>query len=211
MNNNTRETKTGDKQMTPMTSRDRAELGKLLRMRAKVTKSGIDQQQAALIADVEQQLSASYKFDDEIWQDVTRIAQAEIAKADAEIAKRCKALGIAAKLRPSISISWSSRGENYLAARRAELRMTARTRIEELAQEAKVTVDRDVADKMTILVAGGLDSEEGRKFLESMPTVDSLMPRIKIERLSLAPNPHTRYQYRLDRWEPGQPQREIEE
>jgi fructoselysine-6-P-deglycase FrlB-like protein len=119
--------------MTPMTSRDRAELGKLLRMRAKVTKAAIDQQQAAYVADVEAQLSAQYKFDDDKWQDVTKAAQEAVAKADAEIAKRCKALGIAEKLRPSISISWMGRGDNYLAARRAELRMSARTRIEELA------------------------------------------------------------------------------
>jgi hypothetical protein len=64
---------------------------------------------------------------------------------------------------------------------------------------------------MTVLVAGGLDSEEAHKFLESMPTIDELMPRIKIERFSLAPSLLSRYRYELDRWQPGQPQKEIEE
>jgi hypothetical protein len=199
------------KQMTPtpMTSRDRAELGKLLRMRAKVAKSAISQQQAVLIADVEQQLSAQYKFSDDLWADVTEAARAAVEKADAEIAKKCKAAGIAVKLRPSIGINWSGRGENALAVRRAELRMAARTRIEELAQEAKVTIDRVLTEKMETLVAGGLDSDAARAFLASMPTIDELMPRIKIEKFTHATQLNTRYRYDLDRWEPGREQKEL--
>jgi hypothetical protein len=70
-----------------------------------------------LRADVEAQLCAIYKFDDAKWQEVTAVAQETVAKADAQVAKRCARLGISPELRPSLGINWSGRGENRLASR----------------------------------------------------------------------------------------------
>jgi hypothetical protein len=191
------------------TIREREELGRLLRLRAKVAKDAISQQEAMLRADVEAQLSAEYKFDDSKWQDVTNVAQEAVAQADAEIARRCEQLGISRELRPSLSIGWRNRGENILASRRAELRMAARSRIEELGKQAKVTIDRTMADKMTTLIAGGLESAEAKKFIEAMPSIDELMPKIQIEKLAITPSLRSRYL--CGDWEPGDEQKEIEE
>jgi hypothetical protein len=193
--------------MTTMTSKEREQLARLLRLRAKVAKDAIGQQEAMLRADVEAQLSAQYKFDDAKWQDVTRVAQEAVAKADAEIAKRCESLGIASQFRPSIGIGWSNRGENLLASRRAELRMAARTRIEELGKEAKVAIDRVMAEKMTTLIAGGLESAEAKKFIEAIPSIDELMPRFQIEKLAITPSRRSRYL--CGDWKPGDEQKEI--
>jgi hypothetical protein len=77
-----------------MTRADRANLERLARKRAKVATSMIGERIKALRADVEDQLSAEYRYDDEVWAEITRGAAAEVAKADAKIAAICRQLGV---------------------------------------------------------------------------------------------------------------------
>jgi hypothetical protein len=149
----------------------------------RVAKAGIEGRQAELLADLEDQLAAEYRWDDEAWAEVTAEAKRAVAEADEAIAKRCADLGIRPEFRPGLQVSWYGRGENASKNRRAELRKVAQTRLAALAKMAKVAIDKDALERETTLVAGALSSAEAKDFLEAMPTLEALMPRIALAEL----------------------------
>ena len=166
-----------------MTRGERTELATLVKMRARVAKDDIGSRQAQLLADVEAQLAAHYSPRHEAWADVTEQAEKMVKSVDADIAARCRELGIPERFRPSINVAWYGRGENADKNRRAELRKVAETRLAASAKAAKVEIDRSTADLLTTLAAGALESSESRGFLESMPSIDALMPRLSLPEL----------------------------
>jgi hypothetical protein len=90
-------------------------------------------------------------------------------------------LGIPEAFRPRIGgVSWIQRGENAVAGRRTELRRVARSRIDALTAAAKVEIERRSVDVQTTLISGGLESEEAKAFLETMPTPEQLMPPVAL-------------------------------
>jgi hypothetical protein len=161
-----------------MTRHDRDELARLIRRREKLAKGATAQRAAELMADFEQQLAKRYSFDDDyVWREAHAAAEEAVAKAAAEVEKRCEQLGIPESFRPGISgVGWYGRGENAVAERRTELRRVAKSRVDALTAAAKVEIERRSVDVQTTLIAGGLESDEARAFLESMPTPEGLMP-----------------------------------
>ena len=145
-----------------------------------MAKSQAKQRSAELLADVEAQLAAEYKFDDERWKDVNAAARAAVAKADAEIAERCRALGIREEFRPLLSLGWSRRGENAVSERRAELRKVAEAKIAAIETRALAEIERQGVEVQTRLVAGSLGSASAVAFLDSMPGPAELMPALTV-------------------------------
>lgn len=166
-----------------MNKSDREELAKILKARARLAHRLVEQQAAKLEADVEQQLSSRFKIDDSAWADLTLTTTQVMEEADAELAKRCRARGIPEEFRPSLNVSWYGRGENADSKRRAELRTLAARRIEAMAAEARVAIETAALDGLTQLTTGALASDEARAFLEAMPTVERLMPRLDVAAL----------------------------
>lgn len=161
-----------------MTKRERDDLAQLTRRREKVAKTAATERSAELLADFEQQMATVYSAEDEAWRDVTAKAKQVVAEADAEIAKRCRELGIPEDLRPSLSLGWSGRGQNANRERRGELRRVAQSRIAAMEKQARSQIERSSVEIQTQLLAGGLETDAARAFLESMPTVDALMPAL---------------------------------
>ncbi len=162
---------------------EREELRRLVGERARLAKAGIESRQAGLLADVEEQLAATYSLDDDVWAEATAAARKAVRDADKVIAQRCEELGIRPEFRPSISVSWYSRGENGMQKRRAELRKVAQTRIAAEGRKAKLVIDTAALERREALAAGALQSAEARAFLASMPTVEQLMPMLNIAEL----------------------------
>ena len=176
-----------------MSAAERGELGKLLRLRGKVAQADLRARGAEQLAIVEQQLSARYGAGHAAWAEVTAAAEAAVKAADAEIAERCKALGIPAAFRPGISLGWYSRGENAEASRRTELRMLAKAEIDARVKRAAVEVDRSVASLTGQLVAGAIQSADGRAFLDCLPSIDALLTPPSIEAIeAISANPAAR-------------------
>jgi len=169
-----------------MNQRERTDLAALVRRREKVAKTATKQRAAELLADVEEQLAATYKRDAEHWAEVTAAAEQAVAAADAAVARKCRELGIAAEFRPSLHLSWYGRGENGSRDRRAELRRVAATRVAAMEQAARAEIERRSVDVQTKLLAGGLESGAAQAFLESMPTADQLMPALAVADLEAA-------------------------
>jgi hypothetical protein len=168
----------------PMSSAERAELGKLVRLRGRVAKTDIEARQAALAADAEAQLTVIYDARDEAWADIATRAKKLIADADTELAARCAELGIPEQFRPRLSAGWYGRSTDK--ERRTELRRLARVRLEASAKAAKVEIDRSTANLLTTLAAGALTSTEAQTFLDSMPSITELMPRLDVPQLDAA-------------------------
>ena len=117
---------------------------------------------------------------DEHWAEVSREAEEKIKKLDTEIAKRCRALGIPEAFRPQLSVDWYGRGENATKERRRELRVAAVSELQARAQKAKCVIDQAEAEVLTQLTAQGLTTEAARTFLETMPSVEKLMPKLQL-------------------------------
>jgi hypothetical protein len=93
-----------------MTTGERQELGKLVRLRAKLAKDDAERRGAWLLADVEQKLAAIYKAEDAAWADVVAEAEKAVKQAGARIAAICWERGIPKGFRPSIHLGWCGAG-----------------------------------------------------------------------------------------------------
>jgi len=162
---------------------ERENLARLARKRAKLAKDMVSERERILAADVEDQLAAVHKFDDDAWAEIAREAQRAVAKADKQIAEICLQLGMPEDLRPNLSLGWYGRGENASRERRAELRKLAQARIAAAGQAARTAIETSVVEIETELVRDGLESSEAVAFLDRMPTAAELMPAVSIAEL----------------------------
>lgn len=177
-------------ELVPMTAKERDALRETIRLRARVAKADVDKRAAALHADTERQLSATFKAESAEWDDLVKMAKKAAEAADAELARRCEALGIRDAFRPTIHMDWYPRGENMIPARRAELRKLAAARIDAMSKEAKHEIESWQADAQTQLLAGVLQTGEAQKFLSDMPKADALLPAPTLAQLdALATTP----------------------
>jgi hypothetical protein len=163
-----------------MTRAERGDLQRLVRQREKVLKLAAKQRSAELLADFENQMGQGYSFDqDEIWKQAAEIAKREVAKAQNQIAARCRELGILERFAPGLDLSWRHRGyDNILEKRRKELRNMAQTQIAAIEQKAIVQIELSCLDAQTELAVSGLTSEAARNFVDRLPSIDTLMPRL---------------------------------
>lgn len=163
-----------------MTKGERDDLLKLIRAREKTQKAAATQRSAELLADFEQQVGAIYSFDqDEIWTKVNEMGTEAISTANKVIALRCAELGIPAQFRPSLQAGWFTRSEQCASKeRRAELRRMATKRIEAIEQAARVKIETASIEAQTAIYQSGLSSAAAISFLEALPAMETLMPRL---------------------------------
>ena len=166
--------------MSMMIRSEREDLQRLVRQRERVLKSAAKQRSADLIADFENQMGSEYSFDqDEVWTKAQQAAEREVKKAQGVIAARCRELGIPDRFAPSLNLYWSHRGyDNSVPRRKAELRQMARTRIAAEEQKAVVEIEASCLEAPTQLALAGCTSEIARTFVESLPAIETLMPRL---------------------------------
>jgi hypothetical protein len=152
------------------------DLSMIIKDRTKVLRAHAEEQAAACIADFEKQMATIYTFDqDEVWEKATKEAQRVVRESQDVIAKRCKELGIPPTFAPQINATWQGRGENMLAARRAELRRVAKTSIDAMTKAAVTKIEKQALDLRTQVVGMGLLSADAKMFLESLAPVEDSM------------------------------------
>ena len=165
--------------MTAMTKHEREDLQRLVRQREKVLKSAAKQRSAELIADFENQMGQEFSFDqDEVWERATKIAQAALAKANEQIAARCHEIGIPKRFAPGLHLSWYERDENAIKQRRDELRKMAETRIQAIERKAVTEIELSCLAAQEQIARSGLTTEAARQFVEALPKIEALMPRL---------------------------------
>jgi hypothetical protein len=166
--------------MSAMTRAEREDLQRLVRQREKVLKSAAKQRSVELLADFENQMGSEYTFDqDETWAKAQQAAERDVKKAQALIAARCRELGIPDRFAPNLELHWRHRGYgNLINERKVELRRMARTQIAAIEQKAFVEIESSCLDAQTKLALAGCTSEIARMFVESLPAIEALMPRL---------------------------------
>lgn len=169
-----------------MSKSDREDLQRLIRQRERVLKSAAELRSAELLSDFENQMGHKYSFDqDEIWERAVETVQPLVAKAQQQIAARCRELGIPADFAPSVGLEWNARGyNNTVEARRKELRVMATTKIAALEAKALVKIGLDCLAAQTAIASAGLASDAARAFLEKLPDVETLMPALSFTELA---------------------------
>lgn len=163
-----------------MTTAERTELARLARLRAKVAKSEVDARVATCLTKFDAQLAASYSRYDKHWATLTAEAEAAVERADAELAKRCRELGIPEAFRPSLDLSWYGRGENGDKDRRAELRRVAQHLLDLQARRGKLEIERKEAQIIGNIVEAGLTSADAKALLGNLPSVQQLVPELAL-------------------------------
>jgi len=163
------------------TKSELAELTRLVRLRERVAKSQASARAAELLAEFEAQVATDYHLNDEqIWEEAYAVVEAAVKEGNARVLERCRELGIQDRFAPSMGSGWSRRGEHASKERVAELRKVAKSRIDALEKAARLEIERRSVEAQTVLIAGGLESDEARAFLESLPTADELMPPLTV-------------------------------
>jgi hypothetical protein len=108
-----------------------------------------------------------------------KAAKREVTKAQALVAARCRELGIPDRFAPSLNLHWANRGyDNQVASRKAELRRMAQTRIAAEEQKAIVEIEVSCLNAQTQLALASCTSDMAKSFVESLPSVEALMPRL---------------------------------
>lgn len=162
-----------------MTKGERSELGQLIRKQERVLKAAATERSAKLMAEFEQQMDEKFSFnDDEIWKKAVEAAKEAMAQANRQIAVRCAELGIPPEFSPSLTFWWNRNGQNAVASRRGELRRIAKRKIEAMETEARTKIETMSLAAQTEVIAHGMQSEAAKAFLERMPSLDTLMPRV---------------------------------
>lgn len=169
-----------------MTKGEREDLQRLIKQREKVLKSAAKMRSTELLADFESQMAAEYRFDDDVvWAAAAKAAGKEVKKAQEQIEARCKELGIPKQFAPNLTIGWRHRGyENSVKERRQEMRKVAMTQIEVLEQQAFLSIEQASVEAQTQIAVAGLTSEAAQQFAASLPSVESLMPKLSYAELS---------------------------
>jgi hypothetical protein len=177
--------------MTMMTRCEREDLQRLIRQREKVLKSAAKQRSDELIADFENQMGQEFSFDqDEVWTEAAKIADAAVAKAQEQIRARCRVIGIPDRFAPSLGLSWRNRGyDNLIENRRKELRKMARTAIEAQEQKAIVGIELSCLEAQEKIAVAGLTSDAARGFIEALPSITDLMPRLSFAEVASESQP----------------------
>jgi hypothetical protein len=159
---------------------EREDLQRLIRQREKVLKSAAQQRSAELLADFENQMGQEYAFDqDEIWKKAVKTVQPLVEKAQAQIASRCRELGIPEQFAPSVALAWHARGYgNVIEKRRGELRTMAKTRIAAIEAKARTEIELSCLQAQEKIALAGLTSDAARLFIEKLPGIETLMPRL---------------------------------
>jgi hypothetical protein len=167
-----------------MLRRERESVEGLSRDVEQLAKAAADVRATELATDFEQQLATIYSFDQQpVWEEAHRLADVAVSQAQSQIAEQYVKLGIPREFAPHINLHWDDRGENASKKRRAELRKVAYTQIEALTKAAKTQISLAASKRRIRLMSGSLDSDEAKKFSESMPTALDMMPKLSLSEI----------------------------
>jgi hypothetical protein len=169
-----------------MSRSEREDLQRLIRQREKVLKSAAKQRSAELLADFENQMGQEYSFDqDEVWAQAVKSVEPLVRKAQAQIIKRCRDLGIPRQFAPSMRLHWSARGyDNEIEKRRQELRRMALSQIDAIEAKAITEIELSCLKGQELIAMAGLTSTAARQFVEQLPTLESLMPHLSFQEIA---------------------------
>jgi len=135
-------------------------------------------------------MGSEFLFDDDaVWQEAMNAAAVEVERARQRVAKRCQELGIPERFAPTLGLRWIHRGyDNQVACRQQELRKMAKSKVEAIEAKAITEIEMSCLQAQTELAVAGLTSEAARGFLERLPAIETLMPRLAYAEIAGEPD-----------------------
>lgn len=176
-----------------ITKGERTELRSIVRQQFKVLRHEVEQRQAEMLADLDEQIAQRYaQVDAErqalMWKahEICEAASRELTDLLSGTAAHKgedhpRLLGEEVSVRQPVSvrmerICWSTED-------RVQLRRAAVERLEANVKGALLNLERREADLLRTLAVGAIESEEARAFLEGIPTVAELVPAARLAEL----------------------------
>lgn len=163
-----------------ITKAERAELRSIVRQQFKVLRHEVEQRGVELLGDVEQEIAAKYREEDEAWGRATFVTNEALLEANRKVNDVFREL-----------LGDAHREKMYVGAHlpeqpvrhRLQLRHEAKTRLEARVKAALLQLDRQEADLLRNLAMGAIESDEARAFLTSIPSVGELVPAARLAEL----------------------------
>lgn len=163
-----------------LTKGERDDLAKLIRNQERVAKAMATERSVHLLAEFEEQLAATYRYDDDaVWAHAKQAAEVEVDRARVAVAQRCCELGIPPEFAPDLSLTWYCRGQNAVAGRRTELLRAAKRRVEAMEATARREIERVSVEAQGRVIVAGMTGDAALAMLSTLPKAADLMPSIR--------------------------------
>jgi hypothetical protein len=168
-----------------MTAKDRNALIRIVRSRTRLAKTATTEREKILRVEIEEQLQAEFRLRDEVRAEVVQMAEEALRKVNEEIRQQAVLLGYDVSLVPQASLPYRTSYEYRTPEAVTAARKRADTRLAALrAAAVKGIEERSLAVEESLIV-GGLESDEAKALVESMPTAEKLMPALSLADLGV--------------------------
>jgi hypothetical protein len=165
-----------------MTQKDRDRLQTLVKRRFRALKTEVDERHAELYAQMEAEIAARYAEEDQAWAAARHEVNEAVLACNRTVNdafRRC--LGDDHEEAEYVRLVGAPPRES--GAERIQLRRAANARVEQQVKAAKLQLERQEVNLLEKLLIGGLETDEARAFLESIPTVGELVPASRLAEL----------------------------
>lgn len=166
--------------MGAITKAERTELKSIVRNQFKVLRAEVEQREAELMAEVDDQISDRFSDEDKAWSDAATLANEAILEANRRLNDIYRnLLGDRHEERMYARGSMPDRPTQ----KRLDLRMQAKCKLVAQVQAAQLRLQRQEADLLRTLAVGALETAEAHAFLSAIPTVSELVPAARLAEL----------------------------
>jgi hypothetical protein len=181
----------------PMSKIEKEDLLRLNKNIIKARETAADEREKTIIADVKAQIAAKFSWtDDPIFEDAFRKADTAAKEQQHRVSIRCKELGIAEKLAPRLlGPIWCERWESMLKERRKELLEVGISKAKAIAASIKTEAKKDSVNFEIKVLSNTISSEAARNILDSLPSIETLMPKLDVSELETLLDHHTHKEY----------------
>jgi hypothetical protein len=169
-----------------LTVAEREGLLRILRANVKAAKAAILGREAELKAAFEIQLDTLYPpTGDPVWNAEYKAAIEDWKPRAERINKRSDELRIGTRFRPKLDPpEWTYGGEQLFKSLRVERRRLAHLQIAEKLRHDVEEMERKSAAMQLEIIANGFVTEAAREFLDKLPSIDQLVPPMRVEELA---------------------------
>jgi hypothetical protein len=160
-------------------------ISRALRAKMKAAATAIIALSPKLKAEFEVQLSVTYPpSGDPVWMDALNVVYKTYEIQRARVEARCEELKIPERFRPQLTrpgwiSSWQSSGADFKDYR-AEMRRLAAIQIDDMIKNRLAHLEMNSANIQFELVAHGCITDEAKQFLAKLPSIESLIPKLKV-------------------------------
>jgi hypothetical protein len=171
--------------MGEMTAGDRNKLIQIAKGRAKLAKANLVEREKILLNETEEQLSAEFHLRDEVEAEVLAMAQEEVAKVNEHILNQARLLGYDGRNVPRVQLPYYTAYDQRTDKEKAAARKRAAAKLAAMRAAGNKAIDEAALNVEESLIVGGLESDEARDLVGTLPTAEQLIPPLSLSDLGI--------------------------